>query len=195
MSASLVQEGTLLWEPSAEFTEQAVITRYLRWLAEHRALRFDSYDALWSWSVSDLEGFWSSIWEFFHVQASAPYTAVLGQRAMPGAEWFPGARLNYAEHILRNATEARPALLFQSEHRPLTELSWADLTAQVAAVATALRQMGVAPGDRVVAFMPNIPETLVAFLAAASLGAVWSSCSPDFGTQAVIDRFAQIEPT
>jgi acetoacetyl-CoA synthetase len=195
VSASLVQEGTLLWEPSTAFKDQTAITRYMRWLAEHRGLRFDRYADLWSWSVSDLPGFWSSMWEFFHVQASAPYTAVLGERTMPGAEWFPGARLNYAEHILRNATDERPALLFQSERQPLVETSWADLTARVAAVATALRGMGVAPGDRVVAFMPNIPETIVAFLAAASLGAVWSSCSPDFGTQAVIDRFAQIEPT
>src|SRR5260370_18567549 len=135
------------------------------------------------------------MWEFFGVTASTPYTTVLGERRMPGAQWCPGAELNYAENVLKHATSERPALMFQSERRTLMELSWDELTRQVAAVATALRSLGVARGDRVVAYMPNIPQTIVAFLATASLGAVWSSCSPDFGTQAVIDRFAQIEPT
>ncbi len=195
MAASVVLEGTLLWEPSEAFKQQAVITRYLQWLARERGLRFTTYADLWQWSVTDLEAFWASIWEFFGVTASTPYTTVLGERRMPGAQWCPGAELNYAENVLKHATSERPALMFQSERRPLMELSWDELTRQVAAVATALRSLGVARGDRVVAYMPNIPQTIVAFLATASLGAVWSSCSPDFGTQAVIDRFAQIEPT
>src|SRR5207302_8326856 len=120
---------------------------------------------------------------------------VLVERKMPGAQWFPGAELNYAEHVFRNASTTRPALLFQSERHPLSEVSWAELRQKVGAVANALRAMGVQRGDRVVAYMPNIPETLIAFLASASLGATWSSCSPDFGTSSVIDRFKQIEPT
>lgn len=194
MTTTSVIEGTLLWQPSEAFKEQTTITRYLRWLERERGLRFASYHQLWQWSVTDLEGFWSSIWDFFGVIASHPYDAVLGDRRMPGTQWFPGARLNYAEHTFKHAADDRPALMFQSERNPLTEMSWGELRRQVTAVAAALREMDVRTGDRVVAYMPNIPETVVAFLACASLGAVWSSCSPDFGTRSVIDRFAQIEP-
>ena len=191
---STVQEGTLLWRPSQDFQRASNMRHYMDWLAETRGLRLDDYTSLWQWSVDHLEDFWASIWDYYDVQSSRPYTAVLEQRVMPGSRWFVGAELSYAEHMFRHATPDRPAILFQSETQPLTEISWATLRAQVASVAQALRDMGVRRGDRVVAYMPNIPQTLVAFLAAASLGATWSSCSPDFGSPSVIDRFKQIEP-
>jgi acetoacetyl-CoA synthetase len=183
-----------LWEPSPALVERARMTEYMRWLAAERGLRFDGYDELWRWSVEDLEGFWSSIWDFFEVQADGGFDRVLGSREMPGAEWFAGTRLNYAEHVFAGVDDAEPAILHASELRELSELSWGELRAEVAAVAAGLRGLGVERGDRVVAYMPNIPEAIVAFLAAASIGAVWSSCSPDFGPASVIDRFAQIEP-
>jgi acetoacetyl-CoA synthetase len=183
-----------LWEPPAELVKRARMTGYMRWLEAERGLRFDDYHDLWRWSVDDLEGFWSSIWDFFEVQADGGYDRVLGSRAMPGAEWFAGTRLNYAEHVFAGKDDREPAILHASELRELGELSWGELRTQVAAVAAGLRDLGVERGDRVVAYMPNIPETIVAFLATASIGAVWSSCSPDFGPASVIDRFAQIEP-
>jgi acetoacetyl-CoA synthetase len=186
--------GELLWTPCEEAVERATITRYQRWLEETRGLRFDDYAALWEWSVDDLEAFWSSIWEFGEVQASAPYQRVLGRREMPGAEWFPGARLNYAEHIFARAQGPAPAMIARSESRDDVTLSWDELRAQVARAAAGLRALGVGPGDRVVAYLPNVPETVIAFLAAASLGAIWSSAAPEFGARSVIDRFAQIEP-
>jgi acetoacetyl-CoA synthetase len=192
--AKIVTEGTLLWQPSETFKEQSVITEYMRWLAEAKQLRFSSYELLWQWSVDELESFWSSIVEFFGVRFVQPAERVLGDQSMPGARWFEGAQLNYAENVFRHARAAWPALLYRSETRDLAELSWADLRAQVAAVAASLREMGVGRGDRVAAYMPNLPETVVAFLATVSLGGIWSSCSPDFGAEAVLDRFAQIEP-
>jgi acetoacetyl-CoA synthetase len=188
------QRGELLWTPSAERIDQATMTRYMRWLKAERRLAFDDYEALWEWSVTELERFWASIWDFFEVQASAPYSEVLPQRTMPGAQWFPGAELNYAEHIFRGKRDADLAILHASELRPLSELRWGELREQVATAAAGLRGLGVARGDRVVAYMPNLPETIVAFLAAASIGATWSSCSPDFGASSVVDRFAQIAP-
>jgi acetoacetyl-CoA synthetase len=187
-------EGELLWEPSASFKHNSRMAEYQRWLAQHRGLHFDSYEALWHWSVTDLETFWTTIVEFFQIEFARPAERILGERAMPGARWFEGAQINYAQNVFRHASGDRPALVYQSETRALASLSWAALEAQVASVAATLRGMGVRPGDRVVAYMPNMPETVVAFLAAASLGAIWSSCSPDFGVEAVLDRFAQIEP-
>jgi acetoacetyl-CoA synthetase len=183
-----------LWEPPAGLVERARMTEYMRWLAAERGLDFDGYHDLWRWSVSDLEGFWSSIWDFFGVRADGEYERVLSSHEMPGARWFEGTRLNYAEHVFAGKDDAEPAILHASELRELSELSWGELRARVAAVAAGLRELGVERGDRVVAYMPNIPEAIVAFLATASLGAVWSSCSPDFGPASVIDRFAQIEP-
>ena len=183
-----------LWEPPAELVERARMTEYMRWLEATRGLRFDGYHDLWRWSVEDLEGFWSSIWDFFEVRADGDYDRVLASRSMPGAEWFAGTRLNYAEHVFAGKDDAEAAILHASELRELEELSWGELRTQVAAVAAGLRGLGVERGDRVVAYMPNIPEAIVAFLASASIGAVWSSCSPDFGPASVIDRFAQIEP-
>jgi acetoacetyl-CoA synthetase len=184
----------ILWTPSPERVERAALTRYARWLSDTRGLSFDGYEALWRWSVDELEDFWASIWEYFDVQASAPYERVLGRREMPGAEWFPGARLNYAQHIFRGRDDAAVAIRHASEQRPLAELTWGELRALTARIAAALRAEGVGAGDRVVAYLPNTPEAVAAFLACASLGAIWSSCSPDFGARVVVDRFAQIEP-
>src|SRR6476620_1570183 len=166
----------------------------MRWLEAERGLSFEGYDELWSWSVDDLEGFWSSVWDFFAVRFDGPHERVLGARAMPGAEWFPGTSLNYAEHVVAGNDPGETAILHASELRELDQLSWGELSEKVAAVAAGLRELGVERGDRVVAYLPNIPETLIAFLATASIGAVWSSCSPDFGPASVVDRFAQIEP-
>ncbi len=170
------------------------MTEYTRWLESERGLQFEGYEELWRWSVDDLEGFWGSIWDFFGVQANGGYDRVLGSRAMPGAEWFTGAELNYAEHVFIGKDDAETAILHASELRDLSELSWGELRAQVAAVAAGLRGLGVGRGDRVVAYLPNIPEATIAFLATAAIGAIWSSCSPDFGPASVVDRFAQIEP-
>jgi acetoacetyl-CoA synthetase len=183
-----------LWDPPAELVERSRLREYMGWLAAERGLDFSTYDELWRWSVSDLEGFWSSIWEFFDVQADGEVERALGSREMPGAKWFAGTSLNYAEHVFAGVDDAETAIFHASELRELGELSWGELRAQVAAVAAGLRELGVERGDRVVAYMPNIPEATVAFLASASIGAVWSSCSPDFGPASVVDRFAQIEP-
>ena len=189
------ERGELLWTPSAESVERSNLTRYMRWLEAERGLRFDGdYGALWRWSVEEIEDFWASIWDFFEVRASTPYTEVLATREMPGAKWFAGASLNYAEHLLRNKPGQRVAVLHASERRELEELTWGELRETVSRVAAGMRELGVGRGDRVVAYMPNVPETLIAFLATASLGAIWSSCSPDFGAGSVVDRFAQIEP-
>jgi acetoacetyl-CoA synthetase len=194
MESRNVAEGELLWEPSESVIRSASITRYLDWLRSEKGLRVAGYDELWEWSVRNLEDFWASIWDYYGILGSSPYRAVLSTRSMPGASWFEGAHLNYAEHVFRNMSSQRPALRFQSEIQPLIEISWEELYEQVAAVAAGMRNMGVLAGDRVVAYMPNIPQTLVAFLACASLGATWSSCSPDFGIKSVADRFRQIEP-
>ena len=183
-----------LWEPSEDVKQQANVTHYMQWLANEKGLHFQTREELWQWSVTQLEDFWSSLWTYFQIKASKPYTTVLSTHKMPRASWFTGAELNYAEHVFRNATSQQPALVFRSERHALVEVSWRELTQKVASVSQALRAMGVQRGDRIVSYMPNIPETVVAFLACASIGATWSSCSPDFGTSSVIDRFQQIEP-
>jgi acetoacetyl-CoA synthetase len=189
-------EGTPLWEPSEELRENARITDFMRWLKDEKNVAVGDYDELWEWSVTDLEGFWASIWEYCGIKASTPYERVLGKRGMPGAEWFPGAELNYAENVLRHAADHpdEPAILHQSEVRPLGEVSWAELQQKTATLAAGLRELGVQRGDRVAAYLPNVPEAVIALLACASIGAVWSSCSPDFGAGSVVDRMAQIEP-
>jgi acetoacetyl-CoA synthetase len=183
-----------LWEPSAETIERSQLTRYRRWLAAERGVEAEEYADLWKWSVDQLEDFWASIWDYFEVISSSPRPEVLPQRTMPGARWFEGAQLNYAEHIFRGKDEHEVAVVHASELRDLSEVRWGELREQVAATAEALRALGVGRGDRVVAYLPNGPEALIAFLAGASLGAIWSSCSPDFGQASVVDRFAQIEP-
>jgi len=188
-----MQEGELLWRPPDDLVRDANLTRFLGWLERERGLRFEDYDALWRWSVSDLEGFWSAIWEFSGVRAHAPFEAVLPDRRMPGARWFEGARLNYAENALADADD-RPAIFARGEGGAALDLTRAELSERVGAAAAGLRRLGVRTGDRVAAFLPNGPEAVIAFLATASLGAIWSSCSPDFGARAVVDRFRQIEP-
>jgi len=184
----------IVWEPSPERIASATITRYREWLNETRGLALDGYADLWEWSVDELEEFWASIWEFFEVEASEPYERVLTTREMPGADWFPGARLSYAEHVFRGRADDDVAIRHASELRPLGEWTWAELRAHAGAVAGALREAGVEAGDRVAAYLPNIPETIAAFLGCASIGATWSSCAPEFGVRSVVDRFAQIEP-
>jgi acetoacetyl-CoA synthetase len=183
-----------LWEPSADLIENSRINEFLRWLKAERGLEFDGYPELHRWSVDNLDEFWAAIWDFFDVQADGDPSPVLGSRGMPGAEWFPNTALNYTEHVFRDKDDDEVAIFHSSELRELGELRWGELRTQVAAVAAGLREMGVERGDRVVAYCPNIPEAIVAFLASASIGAVWSSCSPDFGASSVVDRFAQIEP-
>jgi len=175
------------------------ITLYQDWLARERGLRFDDYDALWQWSVTDLDAFWRSIWDFFGVESPTPFSAVLAEDRMPGARWFPGAQVNYAQHLLRHADAAHaaghPAILFQNERLPApVSLAWPELRREVASLTRAMQDAGVQRGDRVAAWLPNTPHAIVAFLATASLGAVWSVCSPDMGPVAVLDRFRQIEP-
>ncbi len=194
MAKKPISEGTLLWEPGEEVINRANMTKYMQWLASEKGLTFQDYNGLWQWSVTEIEDFWQSLWDFFEIQASSPFTEVLPDRQMPGTEWFKGAELNYAEHVFRYKTANYPALIFQSEIQPLIEISWDDLHQKVASIASALRSMGVQRGDRVVAYMPNIPQTIMAFLACAGIGATWSSCSPDFGTRSVVDRFKQIKP-
>ena len=175
------------------------IRLYQDWLREQRGLRFDSYRALWQWSVTDLDAFWQSIWDYFELHSPTPHTAVLGKNVMPGAQWFPGARVNYAQQVFRHVDAAHaaglPAIVSDDEKGHARELSWPELKRQVASLALHLQEHGVQPGDRVAAYLPNVPETIVAFLAVASIGAVWSVCAPDMGTNAVLDRFSQIEPT
>jgi acetoacetyl-CoA synthetase len=175
------------------------MTRFMRWAGERHGRSFADYEELWRWSVDELEDFWACLWEFCGVRASEPYEQVLLAREMPGARWFEGARLNYAENLLlgragQERAKDEVAVLHCSELRELDELTWGELREQVAACAAGLRSLGVERGDRVVAYMPNIPETLVALLASASIGAIWSSAAPEFGARSVIDRFAQIEP-
>lgn len=181
------------------------IQRYLRFLEATRGLHFDAgtpegYDTLWRWSTGDLRAFWASLWDFFEIASPTPYTAVLEAETMPSARWFPGARLNYVQQVFRHADAAHaagaPAIVFRNEAMgaALQELSWPELRRQVGAFAAALRRLGVRPGDRVCAVLPNTPQAVVAFLATASLGAIWSVCSPDMGPLAVLDRFRQIEP-
>jgi acetoacetyl-CoA synthetase len=187
-------EAEILWAPTPEMVERSQLTRYMRWLAENRDLHFTDYHDLWRWSVTEIEEFWGTLWEYFEVISDGPYEQVLAERVMPGARWFDGAILNYAEHIFRGKDEHEVAVVYASELRELSELRWGELREQVGAIREGLQALGVTKGDRVVAYLPNGPEALIAFLATASLGAIWSSCSPDFGPGSIVDRFAQIEP-
>ena len=191
---SQIAEGSLLWQPSPEIIENANLTRYMRWLNETRGLNVQTYPELWQWSVDHIADFWESIWTYFNLKASRPAHTTLADKSMPGAKWFVGAELNYAENIFQQMTADQPMMLYKAEDQPLETISWQTVYDQTNQLAQALREMGVQQGDRVVAYMPNIPETMVAVLACASLGAIWSSCSPDFGSRSVLDRFTQIEP-
>ncbi|WP_406075110.1 acetoacetate--CoA ligase [Micromonospora sp. NBC_01638] len=189
--------GDMLWAPPADVRERSRIGGYLRWLREHRGLDFADYDALWRWSTTDLDGFWRSIWDHFEVVAHTPPTATLAERGMPGARWFPGATLNYAENVLRmpGRLDDDPVVIAHGQTRPPVTLTAGELREQVRRVSAGLRRLGVTVGDRVAAYAPNIGETYVLLLATASLGATFSSCAPEFGTRSVTDRWQQIEPT
>jgi len=186
----------VLWTCPPERLAGSPLDDYTRWLDREHGLAFSGYNEMWDWSSTELEAFWASIWRFFDVRASRPYETVLAGRQMPGAEWFSGAELNYAEHCFRHRPENRKgvAIIQESELRGLAQWTNAELRDRTAAIAGGLTALGVEAGDRVAAYMPNLPETIAAFLACASIGAIWSSCSPDFGSPAVIDRFRQIEP-
>ena len=174
------------------------IRRYQQWLHDTRGLQFADYDALWRWSTTELDAFWQSIWDYFDLQSPTPHTAVLGKNTMPGAQWFPGAQFNYARQALRHVDAAHAAgvsaIISRNEKGNHRELSWPELRRQVASLALHLKAQGVQPGDRVAAYLPNVPEAMIAFLATVSIGGVWSICAPDMGTHAVLDRFQQIEP-
>lgn len=183
----------VLYRPSTATRDGSVISRYLRWLRTERGLDFDDVQSLHAWSIAELEGFWQSVWDFFEVSASTPPRSVLSGGPMPDVSWFEGAELNYAEHCLRHDVDAL-AIFATSQTREDVSLSFGELAEQVRRVRAGLRRLGVGPGDRVVAYLPNIPETVVAFLASASLGAIWASCAPEFGARAVLDRFGQLDP-
>ncbi len=174
------------------------IEQYQQWLAQSRGLQFADYDALWRWSVEDLPAFWQSIWDYNAMQSPAPHSAVLADARMPGTKWFVGAQVNYAQQVLRHVqagqVSRRPAIVFRSERGVAQEIGWDALQDRVGALAASLKDMGIGPGDRVAAYLPNIPETVIAFLACASIGAIWSVCAPDMGPLAVLDRFVQIGP-
>ena len=190
------EQGEILWAPPADARSRFELGRYLEWLRAARGLDFAGYHEVHRWSVTDLEGFWGSLWDFFEIRAETPYERVLGSDRLPGAEWFPGARLNYAAHMLgRDEDVDSVAVVARSQTRGPRELTFGELRDQVARARAGLQRLGVGPGDRVVAYLPNIPETLVAFLATASLGAVWATCAPEFGSRAVLDRLGQLEPT
>jgi acetoacetyl-CoA synthetase len=184
-----------LWSPTHEFIRQSNLRRYLDWLKVNKSLEFENYQSLWEWSVKNIASFWESLWQFCNIISHSPYSEILAKppEGMIDTKWFSGSTLNYAEHILRNKSSKFPAIIFQSERYPMIELSWDELETKVAIVASYLKSVGIRKGDRIASILPNIPETVIAFLATNSIGAIWSSCSPDFGNASVIDRFQQIE--
>ncbi|MEM1136894.1 MAG: acetoacetate--CoA ligase [Bacteroidota bacterium] len=182
------------WQPDEALQRRSGLAAYITWLAQKKALVFEDYHQLWKWSTSHTVDFWESLWEYFEITAHSPYEMVLNSEEMPGAKWFSGATLNYAEHIFRKANETHPAIIFAAENTRINEMSWQELKKKTAALADYLKKSGVKKGDCIVGFIPNIPEATIAFLAAISIGAIWSCCSPDFGTGSVLDRFGQIQP-
>lgn len=190
-----VKEGSLLWEPEETRKENSNIKRYLDWLNKEQNRSIENYEQLWNWSVTEIEAFWESIWNYFNIQSKRAYRSVLSTRKMPGGKWFEGAEINYTEHIFKNRDPEKTAIIHTSETRPeMKEVSWGKLYNDTAALQQTLKKLGVQKGDRIVSYSANNYETVVGFLAVASLGAIWSSASPDFGTQSVIDRFKQIKP-
>jgi acetoacetyl-CoA synthetase len=194
-NTSPLSEGDLMWSPSAQQQAATRLADYMQWLVRSGRDDYGDYASLWNWSVSDIESFWRSIWDYFDVDADGSIEPVLGKASMPGAQWFPNTRLNYAEHMFRGRNPTDTALIARSENEPLRMISWATLAAETARMAELLLASGVKVGDRVAAYMPNREQTVIAFLACASLGAIWSGCSPDMGLSVVLDRFRQIEPT
>ena len=193
-SPTHTSQRDVLWTPSPERVAASRMAHYQRWLAATRNVDTNDYESLWRWSVGDIDGFWSSVWDYFEVIGSRPGVA-LADATMPGAQWFPGAQVNWAQNLLRHQTLSAPAIISVNEDGAASRVSWAELVGQVANLSAALRAMGVRPGDRIAAVLPNIVPTVVAVLASASIGAVWSCCSPDFGLQGLVSRLAQIEPT
>jgi len=184
----------LLWKPSEERVKETNIYSFIAAVNKKFSVNIQDYPSLYQWSIDNIEDFWTMIWEFTEVIASSTYDKVVDDLSkMPGAQWFPGAKLNFAENLLRYR-DKRTALIFKGEDRVHRKITYKELYDEVARVATSLKEMGIKPGDRIAAFMPNMPETIIAMLAAVSLGAVWSSCSPDFGIKGVLDRFGQIKP-
>jgi acetoacetyl-CoA synthetase len=186
--------GKMLWTPSEERVKSSNMYRFLLFVNDKRGKAFTDYDGLYEWSVNHLADFWADVWEFVDIRASRGYDRVLdNEKKMPGAKWFPGARLNFAENLLR-VRDNSVALIFKGEDHPVRRMTYAELYDEVARLAKSLRSIGVGPGDRVAGFLPNMPEAVAAMLAATSLGAVWASCSPDFGIKGILDRFGQIRP-
>ncbi|WP_295527408.1 acetoacetate--CoA ligase [uncultured Pseudacidovorax sp.] len=185
---------TPLWTPDDARRDRALITAFAQWLQRERSLHFDGYEAMWQWSVQDTEGFWRAVLDFFALPFDPPPARMREDAPMPGARWFPGARVNFVQQVLRHEGLATPAIVYESEAGGTGEMDWAELRRQVGAVAATLRALGVEPGDRVAGYLPNIPQTVVAFLAAASLGAIWTLCAPDMGPVSVGDRFRQVAP-
>jgi acetoacetyl-CoA synthetase len=187
----------VLWSPPPDVRATTRVGRYLDWLERERGLRLDSYDELWGWSTQDLGGFWQSVWDHLDVRSSTPAEAALAEARMPGARWFAGASLNWAEHALRLAGRdaADAVVIARSQTRERQTLTAAELREQVGRARAGLERLGVGRGDRVAGYLPNVPEALVALLATASLGAIWTSCAPEFGVRSVVDRFSQVQPT
>lgn len=183
-----------LWSPSKEFINESNLTHYLNWLKQNHNLHFNNYEELWSWSTNSIEEFWESLWNYFNIITHTSYEKVCSTENMPGCRWFEGAQVSFAEHVFRQYTNDHPALIFKKEGQEIEQHSWSDLKKQVGAIRSFLIQQGVTKGDCVVGFLPNSPEAIIAFLAVNSIGAIWSSCSPDFGVSAVLDRFQQVEP-
>lgn len=184
----------LLWKPSEETIVSSNLTRYIKWLNDQELISSYNFNKVWEWSVENIDAFWLSIWNYFNVLSDNVPGQITSSKEMPGVKWFEGTKVNYAEHIFRNSTKQHPAILFKNERDNLSEISWAELEQKVAAFQQFLKNKGIKEGDRVVAYLPNIPEATVAFLAVNSIGAIWSSTSPDFGISSVVDRFSQIEP-
>jgi len=184
-----------VWSPTPDRRERANVTGFLRWLADREHLRFDSYEQLWRWSVEDLGAFWEAVWGFYEVNSPTPHEAALADPVIPGARWFEGAQINYAEAVLARAQALGASIVHVGEDGVVSELTIGELRGRVGALAATLRELGVGAGDRVAAYLPNVPEAIVGLLATASLGAIWSVCAPDFASSSVVDRFSQIEPT
>ncbi len=183
-----------LWTPTTTFSSESNLAQFQIWLSQNKGIEVENYHDLWKWSVENAADFWESIWQYFDIQSNIKYDFVLSNDKMPHAQWFGGAKLNYAREVFHRKNPNVPAIKFASERHGLTEMSWLELERKTASLAAYLQHIGVEKGDRIVAYLPNVPEAIIAFLATAAIGAIWSSCSPDFGTSSVVDRFQQIEP-